>query len=51
MEIHVRDNKLRKAIQDEARCKRHYGADMARKIMLRLSGASSRRIARRLLAS
>ena len=37
MEIHVQDNRLRRAIQDEASCKRYYGADMARKLILRLS--------------
>ena len=37
MDIYVSDNKLRGAIQDEAACRRGYGADMARKITLRLA--------------
>ena len=37
MDIYVRDNKLRGAIQDEAIRRRRYGADMAKKITLRLA--------------
>lgn len=37
MDIHVADNSLRRAIQDEAACRRQYGADMAKKLMLRLA--------------
>jgi len=36
MDISVSDNKLRSAIEDEAACRRQYGSDMAKKIMLRL---------------
>lgn len=36
MEIGARDNKLRAALEDEAVCRRRYGADMAKKIKLRL---------------
>ena len=37
MDICVSDNKLRRAIEDEAACRRHYGADMAKKLTLRLA--------------
>jgi proteic killer suppression protein len=37
MEIEVPDKKLRSAIDDQAVCKRRYGADMAKKLMLRLA--------------
>ena len=37
MDIYVDDNSLRKAIQDEGLCKRRYGADMAKKLKLRLT--------------
>jgi len=37
MDIYVSDNNLRSAIVDEAVCRRRYGADMAKKIMLRLA--------------
>src|SRR5579864_8293414 len=37
MDIYVGDNNLRRAIEDEATCKRRYGADMAKKLMLRLA--------------
>ena len=37
MDIFVRDNRLRKDLQDEANCRRRYGADMAKKLMLRLT--------------
>ena len=36
MDIFVHDNKLRRILQDEANCRRQYGADMAKKLMLRL---------------
>jgi plasmid maintenance system killer protein len=36
MEIHVSNNKLRKAFENEAECKKRYGADMATKIFIRL---------------
>ena len=37
MEIYVRDNKLKSALEDEAVCKRRYGMDMMRKLKLRLA--------------
>jgi plasmid maintenance system killer protein len=37
MEIRVRDNKLRAALTDEATCKRRFGADMTKKLMLRMA--------------
>jgi plasmid maintenance system killer protein len=37
MDIYVRDENLRSAIEDEAVCKRRYGADMAKKLMLRVA--------------
>ena len=37
MEIQFRDKKLRAALEDEATCKRTYGSDMTKKIMLRLA--------------
>jgi plasmid maintenance system killer protein len=37
MDIYVSDNNLRKAIEDETACKRQYGADMAKKLTLRLA--------------
>ena len=37
MDIYVCDNKLRRAVQDETSCKRRYGADMTKKLMLRLN--------------
>lgn len=37
MEIHVRDNKLHRTLDDEAARRRHYGADMANKLRLRLA--------------
>jgi proteic killer suppression protein len=37
MEIYVGDNKLRKAIESEVECRRQYGADMAKKLTLRLA--------------
>src|ERR1700731_2007573 len=37
MEISVRDNRLRAALQDESVCKRRYGSDMAKKIKNRLA--------------
>jgi plasmid maintenance system killer protein len=36
MDIYVSDNNLRSAIEDEAASKRRYGADMAKKLKLRL---------------
>ena len=36
MDIYVSDRNLRKAMEDEAFCKRRYGADMAKKLSLRL---------------
>src|SRR4051812_11189334 len=36
MDIHVRDNKLRKALENPAECNRQYGKDMARKLDLRI---------------
>ena|SRR5580692_7704500 len=38
MDLHVSDNGLRKAFEDEAVCRRRFGADMAKKIQLRLAG-------------
>src|ERR1700719_2399014 len=37
MEILVSDKRLRKVIDDDAACRRRYGADMAKKLMLRLA--------------
>jgi len=37
MEIYVRDNKLKAALEDEATCKRRYGKDMTKKLNLRLA--------------
>lgn len=37
MEISVRDNRLRAALEDESVCKRRYGPDMAKKIMNRVA--------------
>jgi proteic killer suppression protein len=37
MDIYVDDNSLRKAIEDEGLCKRRYGADMAKKLKLRVT--------------
>ena len=37
MEISVRDNRLRAALQDESVCKRRYGADMAKKLKNRMA--------------
>lgn len=36
MEISVRDNRLRAALQDESVCRRRYGLDMAKKLKNRL---------------
>jgi proteic killer suppression protein len=37
MEIHIRDNRLRAALEDEPLCKRRYGTDMAKKVKNRLA--------------
>ena len=37
MDVYVSDKNLRRAVADEAVCKRRYGADMAKKFMLRLA--------------
>lgn len=37
MEISVSNNTLRRAIENEAVCRRRYGTDMAKKLMLRLA--------------
>jgi plasmid maintenance system killer protein len=37
MEINVRDNRLKAALQDESVCKRRYGSDMAKKIKNRVA--------------
>jgi plasmid maintenance system killer protein len=37
MDIYVSDNSLRKAIEDKNVCVRRYGADMTKKILLRLT--------------
>src|SRR5882724_11156714 len=37
MDIYVRDNKLRAALDDEATCRRRYGMDMTKKLNLRLA--------------
>lgn len=36
MEIQVSDRKLRKTLEDEKECKRHFGAEMAKKIQIRM---------------
>lgn len=37
MEIYAKDNRLRAAFEDEALCRRRYGMEMTKKIMLRLA--------------
>jgi plasmid maintenance system killer protein len=37
MDIYVNDKDLRKALEDQAYCKRRYGADMTKKLMLRVT--------------
>jgi len=37
MDIYVSDKNLRNALESESACKRRYGADMAKKLMLRLA--------------
>ena len=37
MEIRVRDNRLKAALEDESVCKRRYGSDMAKKLKVRLT--------------
>jgi len=37
MDICVRDNRLRGALEDERVCKRRYGSDMAKKLKVRLT--------------
>jgi len=37
IEIHIRDNRLKAALEDEALCKRRYGSDMAKKLKNRLA--------------
>ncbi len=37
MEIQIRDNRLKAALEDEAACKRRYGSDMAKKLKIRLA--------------
>ena len=37
MEIHIRDKKLRKALSDEAECKKRFGVDRTTKLFLRYS--------------
>jgi plasmid maintenance system killer protein len=37
MEIYVSDHKLRSTIENESACRRKYGADMAKKLRLRLA--------------
>lgn len=37
MEVSARDNRLRKAISDQRDAQRRYGADMAKKLVLRLA--------------
>ena len=37
MDIYVDDNSLRKAMEDEGLSRRRYGADMAKKLKLRLT--------------
>ena len=36
MEIYVKDNKLKAALEDERLCRKQHGADMAKKIKLRV---------------
>src|SRR5208337_1043032 len=36
MDIEIPDNKLRKTLEDERECKRRFGADMTKKIQLRI---------------
>jgi plasmid maintenance system killer protein len=37
MEIHISDGQLRKAVENEAACRRQFGADMTKKLMLRMA--------------
>jgi proteic killer suppression protein len=37
MDIHISDNNLRKAVEDQAACRRRYGPEMAKKIMIRVA--------------
>jgi plasmid maintenance system killer protein len=37
MDIFISDKRLRKVIDDDATCRREYGADMAKKLALRLA--------------
>ena len=37
MDIYVDDNGLRNAVEDQGLCRRRYGADMAKKLQLRLT--------------
>ena len=37
MDISIGDKRLRKVIDDEAACRREYGADMAKKLAIRLA--------------
>lgn len=41
MEICISDGKLRSAIQDEDACRRRFGADMAKKLKLRIAALRS----------
>jgi plasmid maintenance system killer protein len=43
MKINVRDKKLRETLEDEARCKRRYGAEMTKKITLRFASLAAAR--------
>jgi plasmid maintenance system killer protein len=37
MEIHISEGQLRKAVENEAACRRQFGADMTKKLMLRMA--------------
>lgn len=37
IEIYIRDRRLKAALDDEAECRRQYGVDMARKLIVRLA--------------
>jgi plasmid maintenance system killer protein len=41
MDIYAPDNKLRKALEDEAVCRKRFGADMTKKIFLRLAALTA----------
>jgi proteic killer suppression protein len=41
MDVFVKDKKLRRALEDDGLCKRRYGADMAKKLRIRVASLSA----------